>query len=105
MTSARALCPRRNRHALRNCLRTPSGALKRLAFWLTLERQLMMRPSKRLGRHHRLRWRQRSALMRQVLEGQPSQEVFRPAPSGWWFWRAMRWGGPGLLLGWLLARL
>jgi hypothetical protein len=51
-----------------------------------------------------VRVRQRQALVRQLLEALPERQRLNLLPSGWWFWRALRWGGPGLLLGWILAR-
>jgi len=82
------------------------GLLHRLGAWLRVEQQLTA--PLRAGRHsrqQRVRLRQRQALVRQLLEALPEQQRLNLMPSGWWFWRALRWGGPGLLLGWILARL
>ena len=81
------------------------GLLHRLGAWLRVEQQLST-PVRAGGhrRQQRVRVRQRQALVRQLLEALPDQQRLNLLPSGWWFWRALRWGGPGLLLGWILAR-
>jgi hypothetical protein len=48
---------------------------------------------------------QRRKLLQQVVEGQDEFEwIFKPttAPK---FWRSLRWGGPGVLIGFVLAKL
>ena len=82
------------------------GLLHRLGAWLRVEQQLST-PVRAGGhrRQQRVRVRQRQALVRQLLEALPERQRLNLMPSGWWFWRALRWGGPGLLLGWILARL
>ena len=51
------------------------------------------------------RRRQRRILLQQLVDGQDQFEwLFKPksAPA---FWRSLRWGGPGLLIGFVLAKL
>ena len=90
---------------LRQRLLQHQGLLHRLGAWLRVEQQLST-PVRAGGhrRQQRVRVRQRQALVRQLLEALPQQQRLNLMPSGWWFWRALRWGGPGLLLGWILAR-
>ena len=48
---------------------------------------------------------QRRKLLQQLVEGQIEFEwIFKPksAPI---FWRSLRWGGPGLFIGFVLAKL
>ncbi len=48
---------------------------------------------------------QRRNLLQQLVEGQDEFEwIFKPttAPK---FWRSLRWGGPGVLIGFILAKL
>jgi len=49
------------------------------------------------------RSRQRQHLARQIME-MPLEGWLRPQPSGEWLWRALRWGGPALALGWWLSQ-
>ena len=49
------------------------------------------------------RSKQRSQLARQILEI-PSEQWLRPKWSSEWIWRALRWGGPGVALGWWLSQ-
>ncbi|MCH2566263.1 MAG: hypothetical protein MKZ93_06655 [Prochlorococcus sp. ALOHA_A2.0_51] len=49
------------------------------------------------------RSKQRRQLARQILEI-PSEQWLRPKSSGEWIWRALRWGGPGVALGWWLSQ-
>ncbi|WP_162858329.1 hypothetical protein [Synechococcus sp. RS9917] len=86
-------------------LLTHQGLLHRLGAWLRVEQQLSAPVRTRgHGRQQRVRLRQRQALLRQLLEALPERQRLNLRPSGWWFWRALRWGGPGLLLGWILAQ-
>ncbi len=48
---------------------------------------------------------QRRTLLQQVVQGQTEFEwLFKPKLDPV-FWRSLRWGGPGLLIGLLLAKL
>ena len=48
---------------------------------------------------------QRRNLLQQVVESQGDFKwLFKPKPSSV-FWRSIRWGGPGLLIGFVLAKL
>ena len=48
---------------------------------------------------------QRRGLLQQLVDGQAEFEwIFKPK-SAPMFWRSLRWGGPGLLIGFLLAKL
>ncbi|KGG26024.1 hypothetical protein EV13_2801 [Prochlorococcus sp. MIT 0702] len=49
------------------------------------------------------RSKQRRHLARQILEI-PSEQLLRSKSSGEWTWRALRWGGPGVALGWWLSQ-
>ena len=52
-----------------------------------------------------LRRRQQRRLLRQVIEADPEVLNWLITPErGQRFWRALRWGGPALLLGWWLSR-
>ena len=52
-----------------------------------------------------LRRVQQRRLLRQLLEADPESLNWLITPErGQRFWRALRWGGPALLLGWWLAR-
>ncbi|WP_413402422.1 MULTISPECIES: hypothetical protein [unclassified Synechococcus] len=52
-----------------------------------------------------LRRVQQRRLLRQLLEADPEALNWLITPErGQRFWRALRWGGPALLLGWWLAR-
>jgi hypothetical protein len=43
--------------------------------------------------------------MRQLIEGDPQALNWLMTPErGQLFWRALRWGGPAVFLGWWLAR-
>jgi hypothetical protein len=80
--------------------------LHRFSGWLQIERQLAAGSTIARGnRQQRVRIRQRTGLVRRLLEVIPDQQRLLHPSSGWWFWRALRWGGPGVLLGWLLAKL
>lgn len=80
--------------------------LHRLSSWLKIERQLAAGSTIAGGnRQQRVRTRQRTDLVRRLLEVIPDQQRLLLPSSGWWFWRALRWGGPGVLLGLLLAKL
>ena len=51
------------------------------------------------------RRKQRRILLQQLVDGQDQFEwLFKPrsAPT---FWRSLRWGGPGLLIGFVLVKL
>ncbi len=48
---------------------------------------------------------QRRRLIQQLVEGQNNLQWMRRPESNKLFWRALRWGGPGLLLGCVLAKL
>lgn len=50
------------------------------------------------------RKRQRYGLMERLVEANPGLQRLGSPPQGWWLWRALRWGGPPLLLGWWLAQ-
>ena len=47
---------------------------------------------------------QRRKLLQQLVEGQEFNWIFKPksAPI---FWRSLRWGGPGILIGFVLVKL
>ena len=48
---------------------------------------------------------QRRNLLQQLVEGQSDFAwIFKPT-SAPMFWRSLRWGGPGLLIGFFLAKL
>ncbi len=48
---------------------------------------------------------QRRTLLQQLVESQNEFEwLFKPK-STTMFWRSLRWGGPGLLIGFVLAKL
>ncbi|MAH59041.1 MAG: hypothetical protein CMN91_11505 [Synechococcus sp. ARS1019] len=49
------------------------------------------------------RWLQRQRAAQQLMD-QPIKGWNRPRSSGEMFWRWLRWGGGGLVLGWLLAQ-
>ncbi len=49
------------------------------------------------------RSKQRQHLARQIMEI-ASEGWLRPKSSGDWLWRALRWGGPGVALGWWLSQ-
>lgn len=86
---------------------------------LTLDRQLRGRgglhglrsvlrnqPRSWEGKDPRSRRRiQQRRLLRQLMEADPEALNWLIAPErGQRFWRALRWGGPFLLLGWWLTR-
>ena len=58
------------------------------------------------GRDRRsIRRIQQRRLMRQLIEGDPQALNWLMTPErGQLFWRALRWGGPAVFLGWWLAR-
>ena len=48
---------------------------------------------------------QQRRLLKELIAANPSQmEWLQSSEQGERFWRALRWGGPGLLLGWWLGR-
>ena len=49
------------------------------------------------------RWTQRQDAASQMLK-QPIRGWHRRRADGERFWRSLRWGGSGLILGWLLAQ-
>lgn len=49
------------------------------------------------------RWSQRQKAAQRLLD-QPLRGWLRPGDDGETFWRWLRWGGAGLLLGWVLAQ-
>ena len=49
---------------------------------------------------------QRRSLIQQVVEGQNDFEwMFKSTTSAPILWRSLRWGGPGVLIGFVLAKL
>ena len=48
---------------------------------------------------------QRRRLIQQIIYSQNELEWIRRPESAEWFWRVLRWGGPGLLLGMILEKL
>jgi hypothetical protein len=72
-------------------------------FRLMLEGQRQERSASFSQSLHARRSRQRQYLARQIME-MPLEGWLRPQPSGEWLWRALRWGGPALALGWWLSQ-
>ncbi|MFM1811917.1 MAG: hypothetical protein RLZZ336_855 [Cyanobacteriota bacterium] len=73
------------------------GLLHHLGALLSLPAQTRLASGVR-GR----RQRQRLALAQRLLD--PLPPALRAGGSGEWFWRPLRWGTLGLLLGWWLLR-
>ncbi|WP_392349681.1 hypothetical protein [Parasynechococcus sp.] len=49
------------------------------------------------------RWSQRQKAAQRLLD-QPIKGWLQPKRDGERFWRSLRWGGAGMLLGWLLSQ-
>jgi len=49
---------------------------------------------------------QRQQLLKTIMDGSPMppEGWLSSKPSGALFWRALRWGGPGIALGWWLSQ-
>ncbi len=69
-----------------------------------LNQQLQRTSPPRGGSLHERRRRQRSELVKQLVQAGDIFRNFKPIHSGWWLWKGLRWGGPGVLIGWWLAQ-